>query len=229
MAVRFDASGDFISRTTGLIDYNSNFTVMWWGKISVDTNALTTMLSINDNSVTDFDLAGHNSNGTTTRLVVRVASNITIVTGSNLTAGTLYHFAMRRTSSTNLELLVDGVVDVTNTRNVGARTAVGGMHFGDQVGTGTPFNGTEEAIRGYSTDLSDAEIVTESGSATPVRTTNLVNDVPATSDALADTGTDLTESGTITYEADRSYGSGATGKSNPLFGPFGGPLSGAIA
>lgn len=208
MAARFNNTGDLLNRTGSLIDYNSNYTICWWGKVSVDTNSLTTMMSLNDNGTSDFDLAGHNSDGTTTRLVVRVSTNITIQTGSNLTAGTLYHFAMRRTSTTSLQLLVDGVVDVTNTRNVGGRTAILDHHLGDQIGTGARFDGTMEAVREWSTNLSDAEIVTESNSSTVVRTSNLVNDVPLTSDAVALTGTNFTESGTITYEADRSYGGG---------------------
>lgn len=206
------ATSNFLNSTGNLPGYTGAYTMMGWFYISVDTNTDTTMMSVNDNSLSDFDIVGHSSDGTTLRLGTRVANTApTITTGSNLTAGEWNHIAMVRTSSTAIALFLNGVSDISNTVNVGARPAVANKHIGIQVGGFAPFNGRSNYVREWGgTALSASQIVTEMNSQTVVLTTGLTNDCDLESDAVALTGTNYTENGTITYEDNRPFGGTVT-------------------
>ena len=228
MSARTNAVNESLNRTGNTMDYTAAYTIMGWFYISVDLNADTTTLSINSGSLANFDLMGHGSDGTTIRLVSRTSSGAPSNTaGSATTAGVWQHHCLRRNSSTSIEAFLNGVSDTSNTQNAGSRGASSETWVSAQVGDFARFDGRAFGIREWSSALTTPEIVTEMNSAIVVKS-GVSNDVPLSTDAIALTGTNFTEGGTITYEADPTFGGATNPKgpfTHPLFGPFKGPLS----
>ena len=205
MTVRFDAGADNLTRTSNLVDYTGSNTIMGWSYMSVDTNGQTVIFSINDGGLSDFDLIGHDTNGTQLRLGSRTGNGVPLFTlGTNVTVGVWNHVAMRRTG-TSIALVLNGVVDITHTLSGAARPASANLTVANQVGVTTvPFNGRVQDVKEYSVALTDAEIVTEMFARRPIRLANLVNFTPilagSTGRTRAYIGVDWTEGGTLTDE-----------------------------
>lgn len=246
MTVRIDASGDNLTRTSNLIDYNSTYTFMMWLYIATDLSANGTAASINDTG-DDFDSFGI-TNVLATRLVTRDGGgSVDVQTGSTISVGAWNHFVMVRHALDDIDLVLNGVVDATSTVDRAGRTASAQEIVGSQAGGAARVNVRVHAIKEYSTDLSLAEIKTEMNATRPIKLANLLNFTPILAGTVgrikAYNGVDWTAGGTLTDEAPPPIGwgnsailtpivaavVGVTGKSNPLFGPLGGPLSGVIA
>lgn len=206
MSARYNASGDSVSRTGNLLDYNSVYTFMGWFYISVDLSANSTFASLSRTS-DNFDAFGF-TDALALRSLVRNGGGPTIVTGSTLTVGEWNHIAMVRIADDDKDIFLNGVVDITNTLTIAARAAITLATVGSNVGDAARYDGRSALIREWDTNLSAAEIVTEMNSATVVKTANLVNDVPLSTNITALTGTNFTENGTITYEDDPPFGGG---------------------
>lgn len=207
MSARFNASGDTVSRTANLINYNAAYTFMGWLYISVDLVAASTFCSLSSTN-SNFDAFGFNSSLALRSLTRNGGGSPTEVTGTTLNVGEWNHIAMVRTATANLDLYLNGVLDFANTLSTSGRIAIALATVGSNVGDAARYDGRAFGIREWSTNLSAAEIVTEKNSETVVKTVSLVNDVPLSTDALALTGTDFTENGTITYEANPPFAGG---------------------
>lgn len=207
MAVRFDLAADRLLRTTDLLDYNAAYTWMAWLYISVDANVQVQAIGLNTNTNTSVDSIGFDATGTLIRLRVQNAGVGSNQTGSNLTAGTWYHVAMVRESTTSLKLYVNGVLDITHTQSVVGRGAATRMEIGANASTDAqPFNGRVYAIKAWSTTLDVAAVANEIYTVLPRQRTNLYGFWPCflgASERLLDysgNGRNWTESGTLTDE-----------------------------
>lgn len=206
MAVRFDAAGDRLLRTTDLLNFNAAYTWMGWFFVSVDRNDYSDLMSLNiSGAFATSDYCQLGMNGTTLEIGVNGSDSA----GTNLSTGTWYHIAIVRASSTSLTCYLNGAVDITNTTNIGARSSVNRMEHGG-VGTGNadPFNGRVVASKAWSTNLSAAEVAREMRTYRPQRTDSLYAFWPMRPGATERTrdysgrGRNWTEGGTLSDEAD---------------------------
>ena len=161
MAIRLDATGDYLERSTNVVDFDTNYTLMGWFYISVDTAANAALMTLRLSN-TDYDIIVLGS-GTTLAAEVRVNGAVTTSTGTTLSTATWYHITAVRSSATLLTVYLDEVSDLTNTRTVVGRSAgLPTMRVG-YFDTTSPvqFNGRFYGLKYWDTDLSLAEIHTE--------------------------------------------------------------------
>jgi len=214
MTVRFDASGDSLTRTTNLIDYNSAYTFMMWMYIATDLSANGTAASIN-NTGDNFDSFGVTSS-LATRLVTRDGGgSVDSVTGSTLSTGVWNHFAMVRHALNDIDLVLNGVVDATSTVDRTGRSSSTQEIVGSQTGGVARVSARVHAIKEYSTDKTLTEILTEMTATRPISLGSLLNFTEilpgATGRTRARNGVNWTENGTLTDEAPPPIGFGNSG------------------
>lgn len=176
MATRFTvASSEYLSRTSGsVLDHNANYT--WCGWVHYTSLAAFSgdhyLFSATRIAGGTGDMDAAYAKGGATypwALQVTVAAASTITTGSTITAGTWYFVALRRSSATLLELLVNGVVDVTNTRDVTGRGTADRMWVATISPGGANMSDLRvEGQRAWSRALTDDEILSEMRSLDPV-------------------------------------------------------------
>lgn len=206
MAMRFDATGEKYTRSSGLPTYSA-CTIMGWFKISVDRNDYSTFFCL------DADTAGYptglkylvatNSDGTTLQLYVGDADT---VTGSTLTVGTWYHIALtvNGTSGENALVYVNGVLDITQTAKNASSIKI--LYGESDAENGTEaLNGVCAAIKEYDAVLTVEEIQQEMRQYLPMRTANINAFYPMLSDSddqvdFSGMGNTLTVGGTPTVE-----------------------------
>lgn len=209
MAVRFDATGDDLDRSTNLIDYNSNYTIMGYFFVSVDTGAMT-FLSVTSTSL-NFDAFGLQT-ANELRGLVRSGAAPTTVNGTTLNIGQWYHIAMVRTAVDNLDFYLDGVLDFSNTLTTSGRASSTLETVGSNISNGAPMNGRVFNIKEWSTNLTAAEVRTEKNAIRPIRLANLVNFTPilagTTGRIRAYNGVDWTANGTLADEDPPAVGWG---------------------
>lgn len=116
MAIRFDASGDYLSRTTGEINPNNAYTWMAWVRINTLPSADANILGFDGGSL--FELCHLNSSN---QLCLFVYNSGATITGSTLSASTWYHIAMVRESASSCKVYLNGVLDITSTYNTTGR------------------------------------------------------------------------------------------------------------
>jgi putative ubiquitin-RnfH superfamily antitoxin RatB of RatAB toxin-antitoxin module len=102
MAIRFDASGDSLIRTTNT-PTSTNYTMMGWFQIAVDRNNYTAFLS-NGSTGSGSNTLQTDVDGTT----LNIWNGFVAGAGTNLTVGTWYHLAMVA-NGTNLIAYLNGV------------------------------------------------------------------------------------------------------------------------
>jgi hypothetical protein len=123
-ATRFDASGDYLFRTTGLLDYNSPYTMMQWWHQLTDDNATATFMQISTSSGSDKDQFIIGSSGTVLGLQI-VGTGAGANVGSTFAPPVTMHLTMVRESATSLKGYLNGVLDMTNTGDTTGRGAAG--------------------------------------------------------------------------------------------------------
>jgi len=157
MSVRFDTSGETLIISSGVFDYNANYTLMGWFYQSVDTAAIKSLAGPCDGTTTNRDLIRVSATN-----VLQSRVNGTNTSGSTLSSSTWYHLTMVRSSTTALDLYLNGVADgTTNTTSVSGRAAATRIEIGATVASTNPFNGRAAAIKIWTTNLSAAEILQE--------------------------------------------------------------------
>lgn len=174
MAVRFDASGEYLARGTNLPAYNL-FTIAGWVQIVTDRNALTEI----------FDLINSDGSGGVRLMTTADGTTLRIYTGSyttgtSLTVGQWYHVALTRNGST-CRAYIDGVLDITHTNSDSFTPAYLLLGFPSNW-----LNGRLGQVRVWDAELSASEIRAEMRSTSPVRTSNLNSAHPFTSSITAD-------------------------------------------
>jgi hypothetical protein len=118
----FDASGDFLNRTTGLLDANDVYTWSAWWQLVSDLNAQGNMFILSNAAGTVQERMQVGANGT---LLSSFGSGT--VTGSDLTIGVWYYLTMLRESDTSQKIYINRALDITNTNDVSARAALDGF------------------------------------------------------------------------------------------------------
>jgi hypothetical protein len=195
MAIRFDASGDSLTRAQ--ISSGAH-TFMGWFKITTDRNNYSVFFQWNGNVALETG-----ADGTTLELW----TNPTSVAGSALTVGTWYHLALTTSniaSGTGVtKAYVNGVLDITGN---GAAAGVEIMYVGNDS-LSEFLNGCFAYGKSWTAELTAAEILQEMKVIRPVRMTNLSGWYP-TWDATSIRNLDFsgnalnfTANGTLTDEA----------------------------
>jgi hypothetical protein len=204
MAVRVDASGDYLRRTTGLIDFQQPYTVVFWYSLAVNTAAgYQGVLTISSGG-SSYDELHLDASG---NLALECSGNSpTNITGRLLQADRWQHIAIVRRSQTLMEVYVDGTLDITNTANVSARNpaTAANLSFGTNAFSEWT-NARFTNAKAWQFALSRAEIIAERTEFSFLRQANIhawwpmlpgVRSVDWSGNARP-----LTEGGTLTDEA----------------------------
>jgi hypothetical protein len=180
---------------------------MAWVQIAVDTNTNQTIWAPNAGATSDVDQLRTTSDGVTLETRIQTSGGGTQVSGSALTVGTWYHIAVVRESTTSLKVYINGALDITNTRNVGSRTAITRMEIGAYTtGNTNPGNIRVAYQKAWSAALTAAEVAQEMYTVRPRRLSNLYGwwpGRPGSGERAKDysgNGRDWTEGGTLTDE-----------------------------
>lgn len=223
MAVRFDATGDWLTRSSGaLLDYNAAYTMMGWFYVTTDLNTYSVCMALaNGGTYTRYDLLSTDADGVTLRVGDEVGGN----TGTALSTGTWYHLAMVRTSVTQLLGYLNGTLDITrNHASVAGATAVGLMEVGNTGGgAGNQFDGRVMAIKYWSRALTGDEVRAEMNALRPLDTTSIYGwwpVFPGSGERTRDyggAGLNWTENGTLTDEDPAPVSYGASVLVNPYY------------
>lgn len=172
MSVRFDASGDRLTRTATLPTMTS-FSLLAWALVSVSagfTGALAHGLNA-DGSQNFYSVGLGNSGGLKLNTYPGDAS-VGYYGTTVLATATWYHIALTCAGTGTNQFLayLNGVAEITRTAT--AVSTAGRLMVGDDQG-GDPFNGRVAAVKIYSAVLTADEIKQEMRSYMPVRTANL--------------------------------------------------------
>jgi hypothetical protein len=225
MAVRCDAAADRLLLTSGLFDYNADYTVCFWAYLVSDLNALGRFFAINTNSGgVDRDTLGVNTDGTTFRIYTSGPSTFS-ATGTNLSTATWYHMALVRTTGSQMLAYLNGVLNITcnGDSTTGRSTAATRLEFGAENSVNDRrVDARFHAIKIWTAEFTQAEIANEMQVIRPVRLENLYGFwpcFPGSGERARDysgNGRNFTESGTLTDEDPPPVAYGA----RPWFAPF---------
>lgn len=206
MAVRIDASSDYLNRTSSAPGQYP-LTVTFWLYITTDRNAYGVLFLIANSGGTSFISFNLSSSGT--NLQISVGGNTT--NGSNLSTGTWYHIACVVASATSQKMYLNGVLDINKTTSSYTFTAAQYYLGSDSVGW---LNGRLADVKMFDRELTVEEIKNEMADLWPVS-------YPAwafypmfagASERVLDYGgggRNLTANGTLTDEAGPPVGWGA--------------------
>jgi Concanavalin A-like lectin/glucanases superfamily len=206
MSVRFDASADGYSATTGLP--GTAFTALCWGRLAVDRNAYSTFLSVDNNSASQVLAIQTTTSGNDPYLwcephgVGWLEEAPDIV----LTVGSWYRMAMSRNGTAiayYLATAAGAVSSVTGTLTGGLTASR--LRVGQSPSSGEWLNGNIANLKVYNAALTQAEIVTEWGNWRAQRTANLLRhhkwQTAAETTDYSGNGWALTAAGTPVFEA----------------------------
>jgi hypothetical protein len=185
MAITYSAAetGQGLNRSAQLVNFNSAYTVMGWCTLLSGFTAAASIIVLNlsDGTTSNMDRINTNTNGANLRIAVNHGGTGTVTTNSSFTAvaGTAYHWALRRTSTTLLELLVNGSVVATDTTDIFSATSRSThpntiTNLGANTTGSTTYKSTHQAYKSWQAALTDAEIAKEMKFNHPLRLTNLV-------------------------------------------------------
>jgi hypothetical protein len=195
--------------TTHDFNFGNNFTWMMWIKFPSDFAAgAYRFLHASGNTVTRTLLTGNDA----TKITEDCGGGTYGSGASSLSSGVWYHFAVRRTGASALTVIRDATVTeltdtYTTTSDVNTSLFIGGYT------TGLSSAATITQCRLWATDLSDAEILAEKNSATPVKS-GIAHNWPLANgtDTSEPVGSwTLTLSGTATTGADDPSQGGTDG------------------
>lgn len=220
MSIRFDSVGEYLTRTTGLVDCNAAYTVAFWVYLSADRNDDSHFWAGGTNvpaAWQNSDWVSTGADGTTLSLGVAAAGVNTSNLGTALSVGVWYHVALVRSSATLITCYLNGVSDITNTRDVSARSATDSEVLGTHNGSIFRLDGRVFALKEWSAALTAAEIKNEMQTVVPRRALNQVAWYPMLPGSGERTrnyksgGANWTENGTLTDELPPpvSWGGGA--------------------
>jgi hypothetical protein len=116
VAIRFDASGDYLSRTTGEINPNNSYT--WHGRVYINTLPSADACIFGFDGVSMFELVHLNSSN---QLCLFVYNSGATITGSTLSASTWYDITIVRESVSSCKVYLNNVLDITSTYDITGR------------------------------------------------------------------------------------------------------------
>lgn len=203
MPIRFNASGDFLSITSGEIDCNAPYT--WMTNLNIVTlpGADANIMGMDGNTL--FELVQVDSSN---RLALYVFDSGAPVTGSTLVAGRDYNIAVVRESVASCKIYLDGVLNISSTFNVTGRDNSDYDMFMAAITAGNwPLDCRIATVKAWTKAKSNAEIWYESKFVRPMDTSGLYGFWPAfpgTTERVRDcggTGHNWTANGTLTDES----------------------------
>lgn len=209
MAWNFNGSTDRVIISSGLFNYNDPYVISGYFRIGVDQNAYTALLNISNNS-SHVEYLGFDDSAGNPRLILYTdtgSNNGTEVSGTRIATGVWTFFILRRSSTTSLELYLNGstTADITNTRNVAARSAASRLEFAlFNSGNADPFNGDVAHVKIRTGLYTVEEIVPDMWEIFPSNFSGIWGIYPTfdgATERVADysgNGRNFTEGGTIT-------------------------------
>lgn len=205
MAVIFDNALDFFSRSSDVLDYNSNYTFQMRVKIAT-LGTFDGVWVISDGTANNRDLVFLDSAGGD-NLVLRaaIAGAATSSTGATvLTTGVWYDIVIVRAAVNDLKLYLNGAQECSVNRDITGRTAATIMHLSrDQSGNALAASYADMKV--WAEDIGASRRAQERGQNRPKFTTNIYGWWPVLSGAdrakdFSGKGRDWTENGTLTDE-----------------------------
>jgi hypothetical protein len=205
MAIRFNAAADNLVLSSGVIDHNVAYSIGFWAYISTDTNSNATFFVVSDGASGNYDWLRTQTDGVTLQARVEIGGAGTNAAGSTLSVGQWYYITIVRTAVNSLLVYVDGVLDITNTRDITGRTAATKMEFG-VLGAGSRLDGRISTIKAAQTNWSAAQVVQERYTIAPRNLSSIYGwwpCFPGSGERARDysgNGRNFTEGGTLTDE-----------------------------
>jgi hypothetical protein len=177
MAIRFDNATERLSRTTNVISFDANYTVMAWVYVVTHNGAGNgaCVVSIDDQTddVDEFYLNGATATNLTLGIVTLQGGSAGGDVGSaTFTAGTWQHVCIVRSANNLRTGYRNGVSEVTHNLNRSGRTAPTAISIGSVLDSDL-LNGRIACIKIWTEALTVAEIQQEIGVIHPVRMANL--------------------------------------------------------
>ena len=203
--VRFDNVADSWVRTSGMLNYNAAYTMMFWVYLVSDLNAFSTFYQSSVGNYPHADWIGTDSDGVTLQLYNQAGGGAITDNGSVLSTGTWYHIALVRNGTATMDAYLNGVLDASVSLDVSSRNAITEMRFGS-------INGADRGdmriayVKAWSTNLTASEVQAEMHAIHPQQFTNLYGWWPCwtgSSERYKDysgNGRNWTEAGTLTEE-----------------------------
>ena len=153
MAYQFDGSGDYIIDSTDPLDYNSDYTVMFW----IYYESGDGLYALRDSAVTDTDYFGLSSGFPA--IYFQNGASSDFVTGGTLDADEWHHVALQRDGNT-LRFIVDAVQQVqTLLADPASRPAIDSEIF--MSGGPSDIEGRVAAFKSFTSALTLGEIAAE--------------------------------------------------------------------
>lgn len=216
MAIRFDTSGEGLTRTSGQLNFNADYTIAGWFRMVTDTNDFTTLIAMFGSGADDYDGLETDADGTS----LNVISNRTTVHVSaavaTLATSTWVYVALTRSGSTVAGYVITEAGSVST---ASVTRATGGTVASNRIGQWSDgselFNGRVAALKAWSVALTQAELLNEMWSIVPRSLTSLWGFWPCFSvaaDRLLDysgNGRSWTAAGTLSDEDPPAIGWGA--------------------
>ena len=189
------STNSYLLRTTDLLDYNAAYTVMAWFNHIDASRGFHTLLNIRAGSSANQDAIFIDDNTSGFYLQSRTGG-VQSEVASYATSYGWNHIAMRRNSSTSLDLIANGNTLGTLTPDVSARIAPA------QTRIGNNFPHAFLSLFAYSAALSNEQIRDQMNFSNPRRTANLREWLPLESGSarsvdFSGNGRDFTEFGTL--------------------------------
>ncbi len=204
MAVRLEASnGEYLSRTTDLPDQDGAYTICGWIRFASIFDAIQSVVTLGS-AADEYDALGV----VIQRMSLSFASGRStgLQFGSLLSANQWYHVAMRRTSTTLLDMILDLTVELSETKTA-SRPLPDRFHLGADwpLTDGTYGDFRLWGWKCWTRALSNAEIAAESLFAMPITLDSLHGVWPfiaggTREEDYSGNGRDWTENGTLSDE-----------------------------
>lgn len=210
-AIRFDAAADRILLPSGIFDTTQPYALVFSAYFTSDTGDYSDIWSANTNATdgTQDEEVAADFTGANNRWScwAETTGGATEVTAGTVATGRWYDIAIVRETMSSLRLYVDGVLMLTQTKNVSGRTTPTRLELGGWTSSNlSRLDGRISNLRVWQAALTAAEVQAERGASAPVRRRDLRGWYPLRpgSQRLLDAsgyGRHLTSAGTLTDEA----------------------------
>lgn len=177
MAIRFDASGDSLRITSNPLNYNADYTICGWFRMTTDTNTYTTPLGI-FGATEDYycDALECDTDGTTLMVTSNRSSGFAYTNIGSLSTATWYYLALSRSGSslTGKIITTAGAVTTQTITKATGGESVDVMTISEWGNAGGElWNGRVCAVKAWSAALTEVEIINEMWTIAPRRGSNL--------------------------------------------------------
>lgn len=174
MSIRFDNAADLLSRTGTGIMSGTNCSVMFFWKLSVDTNTYACPFHLGNAADSDFLLIETNNDGTTQMAVDDQGGGTVIATMTNMTVGTWYCSGWSKTgTSITFFYGTAGAAGNFTTQTVTTNAlTVDKLLIGNDAFS-EPLDGCIAGVKIWEAALTTAEMENEKQQLDPLRTANL--------------------------------------------------------